>query len=138
MGNQSYELGLTASYEIDLWGRVRSQRQAALLEVKATEADLHAAAVSLAAEVSLRWVQILSQRLQKQLLEEQLASNSTFLELIELRFSKAMVSALDVYQQKQVVENVRGPRFRWSKPRPNCSCTNWPCCSGGRPGPIWR
>ncbi|BBO78665.1 membrane protein [Desulfosarcina widdelii] len=107
VGNQSYELGLTASYEIDLWGRVRSQREAALLDVKATEADLHAAAVSLAAEVALRWVQILSQRLQKQLLEKQLSSNSTFLELIELRFRKAMVSALDVYQQKQVVENVR-------------------------------
>jgi outer membrane protein, multidrug efflux system len=106
-GSQNYELGLTASYEVDLWGRVRSQREAALLDVKATEADLHAAAVSLAAEVALRWVQILSQRLQKQLLEEQLASNSTFLELIELRFRKAMVSALDVYQQKQVVENVR-------------------------------
>ncbi|WP_319521379.1 efflux transporter outer membrane subunit [uncultured Desulfosarcina sp.] len=107
VGNQSYELGLTASYEIDLWGRVKSQREAALLEVQATEADLHAAAVSLAAEVALRWVQILSQRLQIQLLEDQLASNMTFLELIELRFSKAMVSALDVYQQKQVVENVR-------------------------------
>ena len=106
-GSQNYELGLTASYEVDLWGRVRSQREAALLDVNATEADLHAAAVSLAAEVALRWVQILSQRLQKQLLEEQLASNSTFLELIELRFRKAMVSALDVYQQKQVVENVR-------------------------------
>jgi multidrug efflux system outer membrane protein len=107
VGSQNYELGLTASYEIDLWGRVKSQREAALLDVKATEADLHAAAVSLAAEVASRWVQILSQRLQKQLLEEQLASNSTFLELIELRFRKAMVSALDVYQQKQVVENVR-------------------------------
>jgi NodT family efflux transporter outer membrane factor (OMF) lipoprotein len=106
-GRQNYEFGLTASYEVDLWGRVKSQREAALLDAKATEADLHAAAVSLAAEVALRWVQILSQRLQKQLLEEQLASNSTFLELIELRFRKAMVSALDVYQQKQVVENVR-------------------------------
>ena len=106
-GRQNYELGLTASYEVDLWGRVRSQREAVLLDVKATEADLHAAAVSLAAEVASRWVQILSQRLQKQLLEKQLASNTTFLELIELRFRKAMVSALDVYQQKQVVENVR-------------------------------
>jgi len=107
VGRQDYELGLTASYEVDLWGRVRSQREAALLDVKATEADLHAAVVSLAAEVASRWVQILSQRLQKKLLEEQLASNLTFLELIELRFRKAMVSALDVYQQKQVVENVR-------------------------------
>ena len=107
VGKQTVSIGLVSNYEIDLWGRVRSQRQAAMLDAAASEADLHTAAVTLAAEVADRWVQILSQQQQKQLLEEQLANNLTFLDLIELRFRKAMVSALDVYQQRQVVENVR-------------------------------
>ncbi|MBC2711933.1 MAG: efflux transporter outer membrane subunit [Desulfosarcina sp.] len=105
-GGENYAVGLVSSYEIDLWGRVRSQREAALLDVGASQADLHTATVTVAAEVADRWVRIISQRLQKQLLEKQLENNLTFLELIELRFRKAMVSALDVYQQKQVVENV--------------------------------
>jgi NodT family efflux transporter outer membrane factor (OMF) lipoprotein len=62
--------------------------------------------MTLAAEVATRYVEIISQRLQKQLLEEQLKANQTYLELVELRFFKSMVSALDVYQQKQIVERV--------------------------------
>jgi NodT family efflux transporter outer membrane factor (OMF) lipoprotein len=106
-GNQHFSVGLVSSYEVDLWGRVAGRRKAALLDVEASEADLQAAAVTLAAEVADRWVRILSQQQQKQLLEQQLANNRTFLELIELRFKNAMVSALDVYQQKQAVESVR-------------------------------
>lgn len=106
-GDDHVALGLVGSYELDLWGRVRSQREAALLNVDASRADLYTATVTVAAEVANRWVQIIAQRLQNQLLQKQLKSNLTFLELIELRFRKAMVSALDVYQQKQAVENVR-------------------------------
>jgi NodT family efflux transporter outer membrane factor (OMF) lipoprotein len=106
-GEETYALGMAGSYELDLWGRVRSQRAAALLDVEASRADIHTAMVTVAAEVADRWVRIISLRHQKQLLEKQLANNLTFLELIELRFRKAMVSALDVYQQKQAVENVR-------------------------------
>jgi NodT family efflux transporter outer membrane factor (OMF) lipoprotein len=45
--------------------------------------------------------------MQKRLLEHQLQTNLTLLELVELRFRMSMVSALDVYQQKQVVEDIR-------------------------------
>jgi NodT family efflux transporter outer membrane factor (OMF) lipoprotein len=45
--------------------------------------------------------------MQKRLLEHQLQVNRTYLELIELRFRMSMVSALDVYQQKQIVEDIR-------------------------------
>ena len=105
--SETYALGLFTSYEIDLWGRIRSQREAALETMAATGADFQTARMTIAAEVADRWVQLLSRRLQIQLLERQLENNLIFLDLIELRFRKAMVSALDVYQQKQVVENVR-------------------------------
>ena len=104
---EEYSLGLVSSYELDLWGRIRSKREAAILQVSATREDLHAAAITLSAEVTDRWIRIISQQIEKSLLKKQLETNLIFLELIELRFRKAMVSALDVYQQKQVVENVR-------------------------------
>ena len=118
-GDGDYAMGLVSNYELDLWGRIRSQREAALINVDATRADLQTASITVAAEVAERWVGIVSQRLQKQLLEKQLENNLTFLDLIELRFRKAMVSALDVYQQKQVVRT-SGRESRWSKPKPSC------------------
>lgn len=106
-GGEFYSLGLIGAYELDLWGRVRSESQAARLVEYATREDLNAAAMTVAAEVAQRWAQIISQQLQKRLLERQLETNETFLELIELRFRRAITSALDVYQQKQLVEGVR-------------------------------
>lgn len=111
LGDGSFEfedagLGLVSRYEIDLWGRVRARHRSVLLQAEASRQDLNTAAVTIAAEVADRWIGILSQRMQLALLKEQLRINRTLLELVELRFRNALVSALDVYQQKQVVENV--------------------------------
>jgi outer membrane protein, multidrug efflux system len=107
VSNDNYFLGAVSSYELDLWGRVRSGQKSALLEASAAREDLDAAAMTLAAEVAQHWVNIIAQGMQKRLLEHQLQTNLTFLELIELRFHMSMVSVLDVYQQKQVVEDIR-------------------------------
>lgn len=104
---ESYSIGLASSYELDLWGRVRSEREATRLQVQASRRDYDSAAMSLAAEVVDRWVNIISQRLQNDLLNGQLKANLTYLELVELRYRKGMASALDVNQQRQVVEGVR-------------------------------
>ena len=106
ISNEDYSLGVVSSYELDLWGRIRAGRESALLEVTAAREDLNTAAMTLAAEVANRWVNIISQRMQKRLLERQLQTNLTLLDLIELRFRMSMVSAVDVYQQKQIVEDI--------------------------------
>jgi len=102
-----YGLGLVSRYELDLWGRIRSEEEAASLEASATEEDLHTAANTVAGEIAERWIQIISQRNQRRLLQTQLLTNQTFLELIRLRFRKSLVSALDVFQQRQIVEAVK-------------------------------
>ncbi len=103
---KSYSLGLAASYEIDLWGRIWAERQSANFEVQASYEDVQSTAMTIAAEVTLRWLNILERRAQLDVLAEQLATNKTYLELVELRFNKSMVSALDVYQQQQAVEAI--------------------------------
>ncbi|MEE4358575.1 MAG: efflux transporter outer membrane subunit [Desulfococcaceae bacterium] len=104
---ENYSLGLLSSYELDLWGKIRSEREAAALAVSASQEDMYAAAMTIAAAVAERWTEIISRGMQRRLLEKQLQTNRTYLELVELRFFKGMVSALDVYQQKQVVEEIR-------------------------------
>jgi len=96
-----FSLGLVASYEVDLWGRVRSLKGAAESDLRATREDLDAVAITLAASVGETWFALVEQRAQKNLLAEQVKVNETFLELTELRFSQGQASALDVYQQRQ-------------------------------------
>ncbi len=101
----NYLLGLAASYELDLWGRLRSRRDAALLEVEATEADYQTAALSLGAEVAVTWYQLLETILQLELLAKQKEINSKVLELISVQFRSGQAGIADVLQQRQLVES---------------------------------
>ncbi|MCC7487340.1 MAG: efflux transporter outer membrane subunit [Burkholderiales bacterium] len=57
--------GLFASWELDLWGRVRSGREAAALEYAAVELDTAFARQSIAAQVAKSWFLATEARLQK-------------------------------------------------------------------------
>lgn len=104
---QSYDVGVLASYEVDLWGRVRAATASAEFAAAASLEDLNAAAMTIAAEVANRWIGILAAEREQHLLQLQLQTNRTYLELVELRFQKSLASALDVMQQRQLVERVR-------------------------------
>jgi NodT family efflux transporter outer membrane factor (OMF) lipoprotein len=106
LSGDTYALSLVSGYEIDLWGGIRSQSEAARLEAEASREQLAAAAVSVAAEVALQWVDGIAAGMQRRLLDEQLANNRTILELVDLRFRNGLVSALDVYQQQQTIDRV--------------------------------
>ena len=105
--SQNYSLGLFASYEFDLWGRVRAEVKSAELTAAASREDLNAAAMTIAAEVAHRWLGIAARYQEKELLLKQLKINQTYLELVELRFRKSLASAIDVMQQRQLVERVQ-------------------------------
>jgi NodT family efflux transporter outer membrane factor (OMF) lipoprotein len=102
-------LGIVASYELDLWGRIQSTYDAALLDVQASREQLRAAAITLSAEVAVTWYQLVEQYGQVELLRQQLETNEKVLDLISQQFRSGMVDgAADVLQQRQLVESVRG------------------------------
>ena len=104
---EGYSLVLAAAYEFDWWGRLDAERQAAWQDVAAAAEDLGAAAMTVSGEVARCWIQIVAQKARRRLLEAQLDTSRTYLELVRLRFFKGLASALDVYQQQQVVEQVK-------------------------------
>ena len=108
----SLSLGLLAGYEVDLWGRVRATRDAALLDALATREDLHAAAITLSAEVAGAWYRLVAQQGQLRLLDEQTKTNEEYLEIITLKFRRGQVSATDVLQQRQLVESLAAERIQ--------------------------
>ena len=106
-----FGLGLVASYEVDLWGRIRSTHDAARLDVYASGEDLGAAAITLTADVARTWCLLTEQRGQWKLLSEQIETNEKYLEVVTLKFRRGQVSAADVLQQRQLVESARGERI---------------------------
>jgi len=110
--SEAFSLGLAASYELDLWGRVRSGRQAAEYKVRASAGDLRAAAVTLSSEIATVWYQLVEQNGQLALLDEQIAAYEQLLELVTLRFRAGKDSVADVLQQRQLLESRRGEKSR--------------------------
>jgi NodT family efflux transporter outer membrane factor (OMF) lipoprotein len=106
--SNSYNLGLIASYEIDLWGRIDSSSTAAELDAQASAEDLQTAALTLSAQVATTWFQLIEQRGQIKILEEQIRTNEQTLELISIQFRTGQVGIADVLQQRQVIETQRG------------------------------
>jgi multidrug efflux system outer membrane protein len=114
---ENYSVGLNASYEVDLWGRIKSDTEAAALDREASREQLNTVAITLTSRIALRWSGLLAQRLQTDVIRLQLESNQTSLELIELRFKMSLSTALDVFQQRQTVAGTQSliPRAELSE-----------------------
>ncbi len=101
--SEAWKLGVAASYELDLWGRIAAERSAAVKDAFASRQDLESAAMTVAAEVATAWVNILATRAERRIMEEQVSLNEKQLDLQKLRFANGLASALDVSQQQEVV-----------------------------------
>lgn len=100
-------LGLAASYEVDLWGRIDSLAKAEALRAAATQSDYRAAAISLSSSVSLTWYQLAQTLVQLDLVQSQLEINQTFLDLLQERFDAGLIRSADLLRQRQLVEATR-------------------------------
>ena len=101
-GNQ-FSAGVSVGYEVDLWGRVKDLQDAALLDTLATRLDIDSLALSLVAQVTEAYFDVLEQGRQLTLLEEQIQVSKEYLQLVEFRFGQGDAAALDVFQQRQSV-----------------------------------
>ena len=98
-----YSLGLTAAYELDLWGRLEASRKQQQLGAQISREGLYTAALTLSSQIAKTWVAIVTLQEQQKLVKEQLGIQQKLLGLLEHRLSLARVSLLDVYQQNQSV-----------------------------------
>lgn len=106
--SDNFYLDLSASYELDLWERIRAGRDAALLDMYASQEDVMTTAITLSAETASIWYQLVEQYGQRKLLREQINTNKKMLEVVTLRFRRGQAAAADVLQQRQLVESNRG------------------------------
>ncbi|MCF8232182.1 MAG: TolC family protein [Bacteroidales bacterium] len=98
-------LDASASYEVDLWGRIRSQVEAERFRAEATRWDYKTAALSLSAEISRAWFQLLETRNQLELINHQIETNQKTLRLLKARFGSGQIRSVDILRQKQLLES---------------------------------
>jgi multidrug efflux system outer membrane protein len=96
-----------SSYELDLFGRVRSLKDAALEQYFATEHAQRSAAISLVAEVANAYLTLAADRERLDLAEETLAAQEASHELTRRRFDLGVSSELDLRQVQTSVEAAR-------------------------------
>lgn len=111
VGGENTQLSLGASYEVDLWGRIRYNIHAEQYRLEATYYDYKTAAVSLSGEIALTWFRLKAARYQNQLVEEQITTNEQVLSLIRARFASGQVKGVDILRQKQLIESTRAQKI---------------------------
>ena len=104
---QSYLLGLDASWEIDVFGALRSGIDAASATTGAREADLQDVLVTLTAEVALNYIDVrtLQERLEIALANAGIQEQT--LELTQFRVQAGLATDLDVQQARSNLESTR-------------------------------
>jgi NodT family efflux transporter outer membrane factor (OMF) lipoprotein len=107
---ENLELGLSSVYEVDLWGRIRSRIEAERFRAEATLADYQTASLSVAAEVVRTSYRLAEARNQLELVEQQIETNLTVLDLLENRFGTGQIRSVDILRQQQLVESTREQR----------------------------
>ncbi|HZV82450.1 MAG TPA: AdeC/AdeK/OprM family multidrug efflux complex outer membrane factor [Geobacteraceae bacterium] len=103
-----YTVGLgVSSYELDLFGRVRSLKDQALEQYLATEQAQQSVQISLVSEVAFSYLTLAADRERLKVARETLASQQSSYQLTKRRFDAGVSSALDLNQAQTSVDAAR-------------------------------
>jgi outer membrane protein, multidrug efflux system len=108
MTAEQYSVGLgVSSYELDLFGRVRSLKDQALEQYLATEQARASVQISLVSQVAATYLALAADRERLQLARETLTSQQESYKLTRSRFEAGVSSALDLHQAQTSVDTAR-------------------------------
>lgn len=95
-GYDVYQTGFDASWEIDVFGRIRREVEAAEADAQAAGEDLNAVLVSLVSEVGRSYVEARSLQARVRIAEDNIRIQRDSLALARARFQAGLTSELDV------------------------------------------
>jgi outer membrane protein, multidrug efflux system len=106
--SHQYTAGLgAASYELDLFGRVRSLKDQALEEFLATRQARRGVQISLISQVAASYLTLAADRERLRIAQGTLANQQSAFDLTRSRFQAGVASALDMSQAQTSVEAAR-------------------------------
>lgn len=95
-GRTDLSSSINASWEYDLWGRIRDGVDASELELSATDADYAGARLAVAARVTQTWFDLIEARLLVELSERDVETLTRALRLTTRRFEGGVTGSSDV------------------------------------------
>ncbi|GLQ50869.1 efflux transporter outer membrane subunit [Dyella flava] len=108
----AYSVGVQASYEVDLWGRVRNTVEAGRDNALAAQADLASAQLSLQAQLADSYMQLRGFDQQIALLQQTIEAYQKALKLTQTLHAGGIVSGLDVSRAQTQLSDARS---QWSQ-----------------------
>ena len=103
----TFSAGLDASWEVDIWGRIRSGVSAAGADQASAAADYEAARQSLVAQTMQAWFEMVGAEHGRQLDERRVSSLSSTQKLVQRRFELGQASLADTDLALTDLENAR-------------------------------
>jgi len=102
-----YTLSIDASWEIDIWGRVRRQIEAADAQVTSTAEQRRGVLISNLAELARDYIQLRGAQAQLRITRDNLKIGQEILDLTQTRQQKGLTTGLDAENAAALVESVR-------------------------------
>jgi len=102
-----YQAGFDASWEIDLWGRVRRSIEAADADAGASAALLRQAQLSVQAEVARNYFELRGAQRELRLARADISAAAESLELVQARADGGLVTDLDPTRQRTQLAELR-------------------------------
>src|SRR6202047_127581 len=99
--------GLDATYELDVWGRVRRTVEQSRSNAQASAADLASVDLSLHAELATDYFELRGLDSERQLLDSTVEAYERALQLTQSRYQGGVASAVDVAQAQTQLETTR-------------------------------
>jgi len=102
----AFDAGLSASYQLDFWGRNRDLQRAALATANASRFDRETVALTVMTSVALSYFEVLELNDRLRVAQQNLQNAQTILKDLEFEAEVGIVTALDVAQQATTVATV--------------------------------
>lgn len=106
-GTDAYGVSLNASWEIDLWGRIRRLVEASRAGEEASAADLANVRLSLQAELATNYFQLRGTDVERELIEDTVKAFETSLKIAQNRYAAGVAGKVDVVQAESQVKSVQ-------------------------------
>ena len=113
----SYSAAASATWELDLWGRVSGNVSAAQARLQASAADLASARLSVQAILTQTYFSLRAAEAQAALLDRSVAAYLRSLELTQNRYNAGVSSAADVAQAQTQLKSTQAQRMEASSSR---------------------
>jgi NodT family efflux transporter outer membrane factor (OMF) lipoprotein len=104
---ESHELSLDASWELDLWGRIRRSVEAAEAEAVGAAGDLEAATLAAQSELAQNYLLLRITEAQQRLLADTVQAFATTLKLTRNRYAAGIAARVDVVQAEAQLKSTQ-------------------------------